>query len=132
MRLIKRLVIVVLFIIVALHSKIKAQKQYYSKAIYHHKSCKAKYDSKNNVLILYSGKNIDTILLQKNDKAQVIYWENDKWNYNWYDLIINGKSILLKNGLKGFKNHKDKYNLKIQHASHYSGHYSHYSHYSGK
>ena len=133
MRILKKVLFVFIVFVIAFHSKLKAQKQYFmlysNKPINHeHKdTCVAKLSKENNALILYSGKDIDTLYFQQKDKVKLFKYNIGKLLTTGYYFVINDKSIFLKNGIAGIKEYEDKY--EIQHYSHAS-HMSHASHYS--
>ena len=138
MNTLEKILFMVTIFIVAFHSKLKAQNQYYNKAKYPYDTCNIKYNSSNHFLILYSGNNIDTLLMRKNKKIQLEYLKFNTDRASIRYLKINGKLVIIKKGLDGFWDYEDKMDIDIKYSqrSHYSGgsnhgsHYSHISHYS--
>lgn len=130
MRTFKKVLFVFVVFAFAFHTKLKAQKQYFklysNKRINHElkDNCTAKFREEDNALILYSGKDIDTLYFQQKGKAKLFKYNIGKLLNTGYCLIINGKSIFLKDGIAGLKEYENKY--EIQHYSHAS-HASHYS-----
>lgn len=132
MKIFKKAIFILVVFIVGCQSKLKERLQYYSKATYPYDTCNVKYDSTNHTLILYSGENIDTLLMQKNEKIRIESWKNNNDpSANKDNLLINGKSVRIKKGLDGFWNHKEKFDIKKTSPSFHgssSMHYSHRSH----
>jgi hypothetical protein len=135
MKILKKTFFAFAVLTVGLVTKLKAQDYYllYSNAKLKHTlddTCKAVINKKNNTLILYSRNHIDTLHFKQKDKALLYRYNIGKLLTNGYYLIVNGKSIFLKNGILGIKEYVDKY--EIQHYSHasHSSHASHMSHYS--
>ena len=105
---------------------------YSNKALNHriNDTCTAKFNNENSTLILYSGKHIDTLNVEPKEKARLFKYYIGLLFKTGYYIVVNGKSIYLKNGLTGLKELNDKYD--IQHYSHnsHASHASHASHYS--
>jgi hypothetical protein len=135
MKLLKKLLFALAVLSVAFQTKLKAQDYYllYSKTKLKHNlddTCKAVINKKSNTLILYSRNHINTLQFKQKDKALLYKFNIGKLLTNGYYLIVNGKSIFLKNGILGIKEYEDKYEIQhYSHASHHS-HASHMSHYS--
>ena len=126
MKKIKLALYVITVLIFSTYSKLMAQKKYYNKSQYARDTCEVKYNKNSNALVLYSRNDIDTLYLEKNETVKIkqLHLSDDNMlDVSVFQLLINGKLIYLKNGLRGFEGNKEKCDIKFSHGSHLS-HYS--------